>query len=72
MPVRTLEPLTQVVEAEPEAKLETPVSLDMTGLYAHNLVGRASAFQRLVGAGVSVTEALTTSGLLGADAEAAV
>lgn len=47
--MRTLEPLAQVVEAEPEAKLETPVSLDMTGLYAHNLVGRASAFQRLVG-----------------------
>jgi len=63
----TTEPLAGVVEA----KLETPVSLDMTGLYAHDLVGRASAFQRLVGAGVSVTEALTTSGLLAADAEAA-
>ena len=49
MPVRILEPLARVVEAELEAKLETPVSLDMTGLYAHNLVGRASAFQRLVG-----------------------
>ena len=67
----TAEPLARVVEAELAAKLETPVSLDMTGLYAHDLVGRASAFQRLVGAGVSVSEALTTSGLLAADAEAA-
>ncbi len=67
----TAEPLARLVEAELEAKLETPVSLDMTGLYAHDLVGRASAFQRLVGAGVSITEALTTSGLLAADAEAA-
>lgn len=72
MPVRTLGPLARVVEAGLEARLETPVSLDMTGLYAHNLVGRASAFQRSRGGvGVSVAEALTTSGLLGADAEAA-
>ena len=47
--VRRLRPLARVVEAELAAKLETPVSLDMTGLYAHDLVGRASAFQRLVG-----------------------
>ena len=65
----TAEPLARIVEAELEAKLETPVSLDMTGLYAHDLVGRAAAFQRLVGGGVSINEALTTSGLLAADAE---
>lgn len=67
----TAEPLARIVEAELEAKLETPVHLDMTGLYAHDLVGRAGAFQRLIAGGVSVTEALTTSGLLAADAEAA-
>ena len=68
----TAEPLARMVEHELTAKLETPVSLDMTGLYAHDLVGRAAAFQRLTAGGVSINEALTTSGLLAADAEDAV
>ena len=38
-----------------------------TGLWAHDLQGRAAAFQKLVAGGVSVNEALTTSGLLGGE-----
>ena len=63
----TAEPLARVVEAELSAKLEESISLDLSGLYAQDLVGRASAFQRLVGGGVSINEALATSGLLSAD-----
>ncbi len=65
----TAQPIARIVEHELSVKLETPVSLDMTSLYAHDLVGRAAAFQRLTAGGVSINEALTTSGLLAADAE---
>ena len=49
---------------ELSAKLEGRVRLNFDGLYAHDLVGRASSFQRLTAAGVPVQEALQTSGLL--------
>ena len=65
----TAQPIARIVEHELSVKLETPVSLDLSGLYAHDLIGRAAAFQRLVSGGVSINEALTTSGLLAADAE---
>ena len=65
----TAQPIARIVEHELSVKLETPVTLDLSALYAHDLVGRAAAFQRLVGGGVPVNEALTTSGLLAADAE---
>ena len=65
----TAQPIARIVEHELTAKLETPVTLDLSSLYAHDLVGRAAAFQRLVAGGVSINEALTTSGLLAADAE---
>ena len=60
----SVEPLLDRVRVEVEAKLEMAVSFDLTGLWAHDLQGRASAFQRLVAGGVSVNEALATSGLL--------
>ena len=60
----SVEPLLAIVGAEMTRKLETAVSFDLGGLWAHDLQGRASAFQRLVAGGVSVNEALATSGLL--------
>ena len=60
----TVEPLLGIVGAEVSRKLETAVSFDLGGLWAHDLQGRASAFQRLVAGGVAVNEALATSGLL--------
>ena len=59
-----VEPLLGIVGAEVSRKLETAVSFDLGGLRAHDLQGRASAFQRLVAGGVPVNEALATSGLL--------
>ena len=60
----TVMPLAKALEAELTAKLETPVTLSFDGLYAHDLQGRAAAFQKLVAGGVAVNEALATSGLL--------
>ena len=60
----SVEPLLAIVGAEVATKLETSVSFDLGGLWAHDLQGRASAFQRLVAGGVPIQEALATSGLL--------
>ena len=60
----SVEPLLRIVGQELSTKLETAVSFDLAGLWAHDLQGRASAFQRLVAGGVPVQEALATSGLL--------
>ena len=43
----TVEPLARVLEQELSAKLEGRVSLDFSALYAHDLVGRASAYSGL-------------------------
>ena len=59
-------PTARLVEHELTAKLETPVRLKFDN-YALDLAGRAQAFQKLVAGGVSVTEALATSGLLSDD-----
>ncbi len=63
----TVQPLARALERELSAKLEAPVSLSFDGLYAHDLQGRATAFQKLVAGGVAVNEALATSGLLNGD-----
>ena len=46
-----------------DTTLEAPVSLTFDN-YTLDLAGRAQAFQKLVAGGVSVSEALATSGLL--------
>ena len=46
-------------------KLDTPgLHFTFESLWAHDLPGRAQAFQKLVAGGVPVDEALATSGLL--------
>lgn len=59
----TILPLARILESELTDKLEGDVKLTFDG-YPLDLQGRASAFQRLVAGGVSVNEALATSGLL--------
>ena len=59
----TVEPLAGLLAAELSAKLATPVRLRFDR-YPLDLAGRAQAFQKLVAGGVSVNEALATSGLL--------
>ena len=62
----TVQPLARLLEREASEKLETDVRLRFD-LYNVDLAGRAQAFQKLVAGGVSVNEALATSGLLAGD-----
>ena len=61
--MNTVMPLARVLEHELTMRLETAVKLKFDG-YAMDLQARASTFQKLVAGGVSVNEALSTSGLL--------
>lgn len=61
----TVQPVARVLAGELSAKLEGDVDFNFDALYAHDMVGRSSAFKRLVDGGVPVQEALQTSGLLG-------
>ena len=58
-----LEPLGVLVAAELSDKLATPIAFDFSQTYAHDLAGRASAFQKLIASGMATTEALAISGL---------
>ena len=60
----TVLPLARLLETELSEKLEADVRLTFDN-YPLDLAGRAQAFQKLVAGGMSVTEALATSGLLG-------
>ena len=60
----TVQPLGAVLQRELMGKLEADVALTFDNLYAHDLVGRASAFQHLVTGGVPVEDALAKSGLM--------
>ena len=62
----TVKPLARLLEHELSTKLETPVKLRFDA-YPTDLAGRASAFKALVTGGMTVTEALATSGLLADD-----
>lgn len=44
-----------------------PLSLDLSGLHASDIQGRARAFQSLVGGGMPITEAASVTGLIGDD-----
>ena len=63
----TVLPLARILEVELTAKLEGSVRLRFDA-YPLDLAGRAQAFQKLVAGGVSINEALATSGLLADDA----
>ena len=60
----TVRPLGRLLAAELSAKLETDVSLDFSGLYMHDLAGRASSFAKLVQSGMALDKAAALSGLL--------
>ena len=62
----TVQPLARVIERELSEKFAVPVRLGFD-LYNVDLAGRAQAFQKLVAGGVTVNEALATSGLLAED-----
>ena len=51
-------------EVEVSAKLMTPVKFDFSGLWAHDIAGRAQAFNRLVAGGMPIEQAAGVSGIL--------
>jgi len=59
-----VQPLGRLLAAELSAKLETDVSLNFERLYAHDLAGRARAFQSMVGGGMDPAKAAGLSGLM--------
>ena len=59
--------LAAVVEAELAAKLDQPVRLDFSGLWAADMAGRASSFKAMVTGGMDPAKAAGLAGLMGAD-----
>ena len=59
--------LAAIVEAEIAAKLDQPVRLEFSGLWAADMAGRASSFKQMVVAGMPVDKAAGLAGLMGAD-----
>ena len=58
-----VQPVADLVAEELSVKLAVPVGFCFEGLYAHDLAGRAAAFQKLVGGGMALEKALAVSGL---------
>ena len=56
--------LAAIIEAEVSAKLMTPCKFDFSGLWAHDIAGRAQAFNRLVAGGMGIEQAAGASGVL--------
>ena len=62
----TLEPLSKLIAAELSAKLECRVRLNFD-LYSKDLSGRAQAFGKLVGSGMSLEKAAAITGILSSE-----
>ena len=58
-----VQPVADLVAEELSTKLDTEISFRFDGLYAHDLQGRATSFQKLVACGMDVSEAVAVSGL---------
>ena len=59
-----VQPMGRMLAAELSIKLEADIGLEFGGLYAHDLAGRARAFQSMVGGGMAVDKAAGLAGLL--------
>ena len=58
------EPVAALVAAELSKKLEVSISFDFSGLWAHDLAGRAQAFKQMVTGGMAIERAAGLSGLV--------
>ena len=56
--------LARIIESELSEKLMQSVKFDFSGLWAHDLAGRAQAFNRLVAGGMGIEQAAAASGVL--------
>ena len=61
--VSTLTPIAELISAELERKLETPVSIGFRKLHAADIQARARAFGGMVAAGINEQTAMELSGL---------
>lgn len=59
-----VEPVASMLAEVASEGLEADVRFDFRGLWAHDLQGRASAFQRLVAGGMDLERAVAASGLI--------
>ena len=59
----SLTPLTRIVEEELTLKLETPITLDLSGLNAADIAGKARAFGQLTKGGMKKADARKVTGL---------
>lgn len=60
----TIDPLGKLVAEELSEKFEFPVSLSFENLMPSDIVGRARAFQSMVGGGMDTDRAVVLSGLM--------
>ena len=63
----SLQPMAEGIAMEASAKLGVPVTLSFDRLFASDLVGRARAFQSMVGGGMDTTKAAGLAGLMEAE-----
>ncbi len=59
----SVEPVAALIAEEASEKLETEVEFDFRGVWAHDIQGRATAFQKLVAGGLEASEARRAVGL---------
>ena len=59
-----VQPMGRLLAAELSTKLEADIGLEFSGLYAHDLAGRARAFQSMVGGGMDPAKAAGLAGLM--------
>ena len=58
-----IQPVADLVAEELSNKLDQEIRFGFESLYAHDLAGRAQAFQKLAAGGMSIDRALAVSGL---------
>ena len=64
-----VEPMAALIAEIASEALDAEVSLDFSGTWAHDLTGRAAAFQKLVSGGMEVEKAVQVAGLMVGDSE---
>ena len=67
----TVAPLARLVTRELSIKLESDVTMSLDPLHAFDVAGRASAFAKMVTAGMDLERAVALSGLMAQDDDAA-
>ena len=59
----SVEPVADLIAEAASEALDTSVSFDFSGVWAHDLAGRATALAKLTAAGIPIDEARRLAGL---------